>query len=139
MLAVMAVLMVLVVSPDVKVKDAHLPILGDVFFIILILWGSFFTLNLLLAVLEGNFTKGKEDDKVRRSNHPMRHDHLQFGRRCQHLFRPSIGSIPDQSEREVEMEREGDGASDRMTAKGRNVAEMGSVVATYLLVGSVSA
>lgn len=34
------------------------------FFIVLILWGSFFTLNLLLAVLEGNFTKGKEDDKV---------------------------------------------------------------------------
>lgn len=39
--------------------------LGDIFFIILILWGSFFTLNLLLAVLEGNFTKGKEDDKVK--------------------------------------------------------------------------
>lgn len=48
-----------------QVKDAHLPILGDIFFIILILWGSFFTLNLLLAVLEGNFTKGKENDKVR--------------------------------------------------------------------------
>lgn len=47
-----------------QVKDCSLPILGDVFFIILILWGSFFTLNLLLAVLEGNFTKGKEDDKV---------------------------------------------------------------------------
>lgn len=49
----------------VQIKDCSLPILGDVFFIILILWGSFFTLNLLLAVLEGNFTKGKEDDKVR--------------------------------------------------------------------------
>lgn len=47
-----------------QIKDCSLPILGDVFFIILILWGSFFTLNLLLAVLEGNFTKGKEDDKV---------------------------------------------------------------------------
>lgn len=47
-----------------QIKDCSLPVLGDVFFIILILWGSFFTLNLLLAVLEGNFTKGKEDDKV---------------------------------------------------------------------------
>lgn len=49
-------------------KDCSLPILGDIFFIVLILWGSFFTLNLLLAVLEGNFTKGKEDDKVRALN-----------------------------------------------------------------------
>lgn len=49
-----------------QIKDCSLPILGDVFFIILILWGSFFTLNLLLAVLEGNFTKGKEDDKVKK-------------------------------------------------------------------------
>ncbi|CAM9453078.1 unnamed protein product, partial [Discosporangium mesarthrocarpum] len=47
-----------------QVKDADLPILGDIFFIILILWGSFFTLNLLLAVLEGNFTQGKEDTKA---------------------------------------------------------------------------
>lgn len=47
-----------------QIKDCSLPILGDVFFIVLILWGSFFTLNLLLAVLEGNFTKGKEDEKV---------------------------------------------------------------------------
>ena len=47
-----------------QIKDCSLPVLGDVFFIILILWGSFFTLNLLLAVLEGNFTKGKEEEKV---------------------------------------------------------------------------
>lgn len=53
-------------SPS-QIKDCSLPILGDVFFIILVLWGSFFTLNLLLAVLEGNFTKGKEDDKVPRT------------------------------------------------------------------------
>ena len=46
-------------------KDCSLPILGDLFFIILVLWGSFFTLNLLLAVLEVNFSQGKEDDKVR--------------------------------------------------------------------------
>ncbi|CBJ26318.1 Voltage Gated Calcium/Sodium Channel subunit alpha [Ectocarpus siliculosus] len=52
-----------------QVKDCSLPILGDVFFIILILWGSFFTLNLLLAVLEGNFTKGKEDDKEAEERH----------------------------------------------------------------------
>lgn len=48
-----------------QVKDCSLPILGDLFFIILVLWGSFFTLNLLLAVLEVNFSQGKEDDKVR--------------------------------------------------------------------------
>ncbi|CAN0277135.1 unnamed protein product [Pylaiella littoralis] len=52
-----------------QIKDCSLPILGDVFFIILILWGSFFTLNLLLAVLEGNFTKGKEDDKEDEERH----------------------------------------------------------------------
>eukprot|EP00752_Nemacystus_decipiens_P011295 g10037.t1 len=52
-----------------QIKDCSLPILGDVFFIILILWGSFFTLNLLLAVLEGNFTKGKEDDKEAEERH----------------------------------------------------------------------
>lgn len=46
-------------------KDCSLPFLGDLFFIILVLWGSFFTLNLLLAVLEVNFSQGKEDDKVR--------------------------------------------------------------------------
>ena len=47
-----------------QVKDCSVPIVADLFFIILIVWGAFFTLNLLLAVLEANFTKGKEDDKV---------------------------------------------------------------------------
>lgn len=42
-----------------------MPILGDIFFIILVLWGSFFTLNLLLAVLEVNFSDSKEESAVR--------------------------------------------------------------------------
>lgn len=46
-----------------QVKDCSLPILGDIFFIVLVLWGAFFTINLLLAVLETNFSQGK-DDKV---------------------------------------------------------------------------
>ncbi len=46
-----------------QVKDADLPILGDIFFTVLIIWGGFFTLNLLIAVLERKVTEGK----VRRS------------------------------------------------------------------------
>lgn len=47
-----------------QVKDCSLPILADLFFIILVLWGAFFTLNLLLAVLETNFSQDKESEVI---------------------------------------------------------------------------
>eukprot|EP00752_Nemacystus_decipiens_P001936 g1865.t1 len=46
-----------------QAKDCSLPVLADLFFIILVLWGAFFTLNLLLAVLEANFSQGKDSEK----------------------------------------------------------------------------
>lgn len=45
-----------------QVKDCSLPILGDFFFIVLVLWGAFFTVNLLLAVLETNFSQGSQPE-----------------------------------------------------------------------------
>ncbi|CAN0542794.1 unnamed protein product, partial [Ectocarpus sp. 8 AP-2014] len=49
-----------------QVKDCSRPVLADLFFIVLVLWGAFFTLNLLLAVLENNFSQGREEEEVRR-------------------------------------------------------------------------
>lgn len=72
-----------------QVKDCSLPILGDLFFIILVLWGSFFTLNLLLAVLEVNFSQGKEDDKVR----PIQQQHLSQRCYCCCCFHSNPSSI----------------------------------------------
>lgn len=47
-----------------QVKDCSLPILADLFFIVLVLWGAFFTLNLLLAVLETNFSQGTGSEVI---------------------------------------------------------------------------
>lgn len=57
-----------------QVKDCSLPALGDIFFIILVLWGAFFTLNLLLAVLETNFSQGRETTQVIHSKRPSPFD-----------------------------------------------------------------
>ncbi|CAN0417131.1 unnamed protein product, partial [Ectocarpus sp. 8 AP-2014] len=46
-----------------QVKDCSRPVLADLFFIVLVLWGAFFTLNLLLAVLENNFSQGREEEE----------------------------------------------------------------------------
>ncbi|CBN75915.1 similar to sodium channel, voltage-gated, type IX, alpha isoform 5 [Ectocarpus siliculosus] len=50
-----------------QVKDCSRPVLADLFFIVLVLWGAFFTLNLLLAVLENNFSQGKEEEEARQA------------------------------------------------------------------------
>ncbi|CAB1112699.1 unnamed protein product [Ectocarpus sp. CCAP 1310/34] len=50
-----------------QVKDCSRPVLADLFFIVLVLWGAFFTLNLLLAVLENNFSQGGEEDEARQA------------------------------------------------------------------------
>ncbi|CAN0138125.1 unnamed protein product [Ectocarpus sp. 12 AP-2014] len=47
------------------VKDCSQPVLADLFFIVLVLWGAFFTINLLLAILENNFSQGREEEEVR--------------------------------------------------------------------------
>ncbi|CAM9558144.1 unnamed protein product [Chrysoparadoxa australica] len=47
-----------------QVEDADTPLLGQLFFVVLILWGGLFTMNLLLAVLESNFTKSKKSMKL---------------------------------------------------------------------------
>eukprot|EP00903_Cladosiphon_okamuranus_P009702 g9229.t2 len=51
-----------------QVKDCSLPILGDLFFIILVLWGGFFTLNLLLAVLESNFSQDTNGEQLQKGH-----------------------------------------------------------------------
>lgn len=47
-----------------QLKDCSPPILADLFFIILVLWGAFFTLNLLLAVLETNFSQDSDSEVI---------------------------------------------------------------------------
>lgn len=57
-----------------RIRDSTSPILGPLFFIVLIIFGSFFALNLLLAVLASTFEEVKDkelqekDDHVRRSS-----------------------------------------------------------------------
>ena len=49
-----------------RVQNAAYPLIGAVFFIVLIIFGSFFALNLLLAVLANSFeeSKGQEIKEV---------------------------------------------------------------------------
>lgn len=47
-----------------QMKDCSQPVVADLFFIILVLWGAFFTLSLLLAVLETNFSEGKDGEVI---------------------------------------------------------------------------
>ncbi len=89
-----------------QTMDVYTPFVGGLYFIILIMFGSFFLLNLTLAVIWENFSKGQEEqkaanseksDKARRMREEARAHLRKFRDRAQRMEDMQRGSVSPQS------------------------------------------